>query len=208
MSNDFFKRWSEKKQQADSYYKDSDHQDSNHQEAQQLSDAAVEIEFEVETQDTERDSDKQEWLAQQEPLTNGEDENTAEQASVATLLKDAKVDKALKKAALRSLFHQPEFNVVDGLNDYDHDYAAVKDLSVDVAQTLRDWVNQEAQQNEDVESLHQETEPLVAAQQGSDDPISLDDCEEKQPTELATEQTKQTEPNTVTNNLKNPKLTS
>jgi hypothetical protein len=34
----------------------------------------------------------------------------------------------------------PEFNVVDGLNDYDHDYASVKSLSSDVAATLRNWV--------------------------------------------------------------------
>ncbi|GAL19238.1 hypothetical protein JCM19235_2661 [Vibrio maritimus] len=50
---------------------------------------------------------------------------------------------------------QPEFNVVDGLNDYDHDYSAVKPLATEVAETLRGWVK-------DVEEHLEESE-------GSDD---------------------------------------
>ena len=51
------------------------------------------------------------------------------------------LNKAAKKAALRKMFLSPEFNVVDRLNDYDHDYAAVKPLAAGVAETLREWVN-------------------------------------------------------------------
>lgn len=42
-----------------------------------------------------------------------------------------RVSEALRKAALRKLFHLPKFNVVDGLNDYDEDFrsfAALGDL--------------------------------------------------------------------------------
>jgi hypothetical protein len=60
--------------------------------------------------------------------------------SISQLLANTEVDKAVKKAALRKLFMQPEFNVVDGLNDYDHDYSAVKPLATEVAETLRGWV--------------------------------------------------------------------
>lgn len=38
------------------------------------------------------------------------------------------VSDALRQAALRKLFHLPEFNVVDGLNDYDGDYTQFEQL--------------------------------------------------------------------------------
>jgi len=78
-----------------------------------------------------------------------------EELSISQLLANTEVDKAVKKAALRKLFMQPEFNVVDGLNDYDHDYSAVKPLATEVAETLRGWVK-------DVEEHLEESE-------GSDD---------------------------------------
>ncbi|NAW60170.1 DUF3306 domain-containing protein [Vibrio sp. V38_P2S17PM301] len=49
---------------------------------------------------------------------------------------------ATKKAALRKLFLSGEFSEVDRLNDYDHDYSAVKPLSTDVAEKLREWLNE------------------------------------------------------------------
>ncbi|POF52425.1 DUF3306 domain-containing protein, partial [Vibrio vulnificus] len=50
-------------------------------------------------------------------------------------------DEAAKKAALRKLFHSEEFNVVDRLNDYDHDYkSSIGALAPNVAQTLREWM--------------------------------------------------------------------
>ncbi|MGF1720944.1 DUF3306 domain-containing protein [Vibrio kyushuensis] len=57
----------------------------------------------------------------------------------AMLLSD--VDPLIKKAALRKLFMSEEFNQVDALNDYDHDYSSVKSLTSEVAQSLREWVN-------------------------------------------------------------------
>ncbi len=96
-----------------------------------------------------------------------------EELSVSQLLANPEVDKAVKKAALRKMFMSPEYNVVDGLNDYDHDYSAVKPLASDVAETLRGWIKnvadetepqepvasaQPEQDHKDIETLHTETE--------------------------------------------------
>ncbi|NRF16191.1 DUF3306 domain-containing protein [Vibrio coralliilyticus] len=80
-------------------------------------------------------------------------EQDSEETSVAALLV-SEAESAVKKAALRKLFLSGEFSEVDRLNDYDHDYKAVKSLSTDVAAKLREWVNQdhEQEQSNDVES--------------------------------------------------------
>jgi hypothetical protein len=38
------------------------------------------------------------------------------------------VSDALRRAALRKLFHLPEFNILDGMNDYDEDYTNFEKL--------------------------------------------------------------------------------
>ncbi|MGF1749575.1 DUF3306 domain-containing protein [Vibrio cionasavignyae] len=68
------------------------------------------------------------------------DDIPIESLSMSELMTKTGLDKAAKKAALRKMFLSPEFNVVDRLNDYDHDYAAVKPLAAGVAETLREWV--------------------------------------------------------------------
>lgn len=70
------------------------------------------------------------------------DETQASDTSVASLLA-SQAEAAVKKAALRQLFLSGEFSEIDGLNDYDHDYKAVKSLSSEVAEKLRDWMNTE-----------------------------------------------------------------
>lgn len=69
-------------------------------------------------------------------------ETQASDTSVASLLA-SQAEAAVKKAALRQLFLSGEFSEIDGLNDYDHDYKAVKSLSSEVAEKLRDWMNTE-----------------------------------------------------------------
>ncbi|MGR2823413.1 DUF3306 domain-containing protein [Vibrio vulnificus] len=67
-------------------------------------------------------------------------ENKSENAPISALLA-SNADEAVKKAALRKLFHSEEFNVVDRLNDYDHDYkSSIGALAPNVAQTLREWM--------------------------------------------------------------------
>jgi hypothetical protein len=122
---------------------------------------------------------EQEQAGHQEPdsedemsLDSGGPEKTDE-LSVSQLLANPEVNKAVKKAALRKMFMSPEYNVVDGLNDYDHDYSAVKPLASDVAETLRGWIKnvadeteseeptasaQSEQEHTDIETLSIETE--------------------------------------------------
>ena len=85
--------------------------------------------------------------------TDTELEQDSEETSVAALLV-SEAESAVKKAALRKLFLSGEFSEIDRLNDYDHDYKAVKSLSTDVAAKLREWVNQDDEQENstDVES--------------------------------------------------------
>ncbi len=49
------------------------------------------------------------------------------------------VSEKLRKQALKAMFLKPEFNVRDGMDDYDLDYTDVKELSSEVAAGLRKW---------------------------------------------------------------------
>ncbi|MCV5214539.1 DUF3306 domain-containing protein, partial [Escherichia coli] len=71
--------------------------------------------------------------------------------SVAQLLV-SEASESVKKAALRKMFLSEEFNVRDGLDDYDDDYSNLKSLSQDVAETLRDWVKDKVEDEPDAET--------------------------------------------------------
>ncbi|MDF2152210.1 DUF3306 domain-containing protein [Vibrio sp. CAU 1672] len=86
----------------------------------------------------------------------------SEGISVAALLASG-AKASVKKAALRKLFLSPEFNELDGLNDYDHDYSQVKSLSAEVAEKLRDWIQEEPEEHEE----SNDAEP--SAEHSSDD---------------------------------------
>lgn len=51
------------------------------------------------------------------------------------------VSEELRKLALRKLFFLPEFNIRDGLNDYDDDFSKMPELTKAVVDKLRSWVN-------------------------------------------------------------------
>ena len=70
---------------------------------------------------------------------------TTEELSIAQLLV-SEASESVKKAALRKLFLSEEFNVRDGLDDYDDDYSNLKSLSEGVAESLRDWVKDKAEE--------------------------------------------------------------
>ncbi|WP_045464689.1 DUF3306 domain-containing protein [Vibrio hyugaensis] len=79
-----------------------------------------------------------------------------EEMSVAQLLV-SEASESVKKAALRKMFLSEEFNVRDGLDDYDDDYSNLKSLSEGVAETLRDWVKEKTEE-EPAEEATQATE--------------------------------------------------
>ncbi|MDN2483590.1 DUF3306 domain-containing protein [Vibrio agarivorans] len=72
-----------------------------------------------------------------------------QEMSIANLLV-SEASESIKKAALRKLFLSEEFNVRDGLDDYDDDYSNLKTLSEGVADKLRDWVNDKPEEEEEV----------------------------------------------------------
>ncbi|MFV8461586.1 DUF3306 domain-containing protein [Vibrio campbellii] len=93
---------------------------------------------------------------------------TTEELSMAQLLV-SEASESVKKAALRKLFLSEEFNVRDGLDDYDDDYSNLKSLSEGVAESLRDWVKEKAE-----EETPSEQEQVTENQEE----VSIDHAEE------------------------------
>lgn len=70
-----------------------------------------------------------------------------------------RVSEDLRRAALRKLFHQPQFNVRDGLDDYDEDYRSFASLGDTVTADMRfhrERLRRQAQQAEDEERSPEE----------------------------------------------------
>ena len=73
------------------------------------------------------------------------------------------VSPELRKAALRKLFHLPQFNVRDGLNDYDEDFTSFEPLGDVVTSDMRHQIEREeaearaAQERERVEAEVEQT---------------------------------------------------
>jgi hypothetical protein len=53
------------------------------------------------------------------------------------------VSEELRTEALQKLFHQPEFNVTDGLNDYDEDYTSFAGLGTIVTREMKRMLKRE-----------------------------------------------------------------
>lgn len=56
-----------------------------------------------------------------------------------------KVSEALRKKALRALFHSPELNVVDGLNDYADDLTRPEPLGDVLVHNIGHWLDEKAE---------------------------------------------------------------
>ncbi|MFA0218111.1 DUF3306 domain-containing protein, partial [Vibrio splendidus] len=121
-----------------------------------------------------------------------------EDLSVAQLLV-SEASESVKKAALRKLFLSEEFNVRDGLDDYDDDYSNLKSLSEGVAETLRDWVKDKTEEEttleeEQIIDSKDESEVLEHSESGLE--VSDNELETSKSAEI-TEQEKQLYKNTV-----------
>lgn len=117
-------------------------------------------------------------------------ENKSENAPISALLA-SNADEAVKKAALRKLFHSEEFNVVDRLNDYDHDYkSSIGALAPNVAQTLREWMKP-------VEEALTEVEP-GSATCTSDGSVAVDNNESNESIEANSDTLTQSETQALT----------
>ncbi|MAC45273.1 MAG: hypothetical protein CMI12_00260 [Oceanospirillum sp.] len=76
------------------------------------------------------------------------------------------VSEKLRKKALKAMFLSPEFNLRDGLEDYDDDFSIMPSLSEKVAASLRNWVDEKDPE----EMLDKMTETHESATE-SDEPI-------------------------------------
>ncbi|MCW4439854.1 DUF3306 domain-containing protein [Vibrio splendidus] len=121
-----------------------------------------------------------------------------EDLSVAQLLV-SEASESVKKAALRKLFLSEEFNVRDGLDDYDDDYSNLKSLSEGVAETLRDWVKDKTEEETTLEEdqvIDSKDESEVLEHSKSDLEVSDNEFETPESAEI-TEQEKELYKNTV-----------
>lgn len=74
------------------------------------------------------------------------------------------VSPELKRRALRHMFTASQYNVRDGLDDYDQDFTQMRDLSRDVASQLRSWMKRLPEDTE--ASDHSDTATLTSREQG------------------------------------------
>ncbi|WP_228481487.1 DUF3306 domain-containing protein [Vibrio fluminensis] len=169
MVTSFISRWSKRKldektkellateqtQVVDEKLEDSVNSDEALQETSQLSSSSEEA---LET----TEATQSEAVESEQP----------QEMSIANLLA-SEAEQSVKKAALRKLFLSEEFNVRDGLDDYDEDYSNLKTLSQSVAETLRDWVKDKS------EEQPENAEPVAAASspQESDTENTKDEAE-------------------------------
>ncbi|MEZ9127890.1 DUF3306 domain-containing protein [Vibrio splendidus] len=202
MATNFFSRWSQRK---------LDESTDEPLEAQQTleeteltsSDSSSEVSPEMEAAAPQ--SLESEALETNEEVNASDVQDPAPEAtedlSVAQLLV-SEASESVKKAALRKLFLSEEFNVRDGLDDYDDDFSNLKSLSGGVAETLRDWVKDKTEEEttpEEEQVIDNKTEGEVLEHSESDLEVSDNEFETSESAEI-TEQEKQLYKNTVSDN--------
>ncbi len=151
MATSFFSRWSKRKlEETTTEPADAKVVDSVESTEPETAQAHEELSTEAQALVTEAPAIETE---SQEASSEATD---PEEMSVAQLLV-SEASESVKKAALRKMFLSEEFNVRDGLDDYDDDYSNLKSLSEGVAETLRDWVKDKTEE-EPAEETTQPTE--------------------------------------------------
>ncbi len=163
MATSFFNRWSKKKLEGENVPQDE---------------PLAELDQDVVLAESETAGEPETAL---EPSTQEVESAERPETNIASLL-TSEAESAVKKAALRKLFLSGQFSEIDGLNDYDHDYKAVKSLSSDVAEKLRDWMQSDEEEMESNAQLISSDEDLakhdeVEEQTMSDSSQSVDSTE-------------------------------
>ncbi|WP_050939425.1 DUF3306 domain-containing protein [Vibrio harveyi] len=151
MATSFFSRWSKRKlEETTTEPTDAKVVDSVESTEPETAQAHEELSTEAQALATEASATETESQQASNETTD------PEEMSVAQLLV-SEASESVKKAALRKMFLSEEFNVRDGLDDYDDDYSNLKSLSEGVAETLRDWVKEKTEE-EPAEETTQSTE--------------------------------------------------
>ncbi|MEZ9556667.1 DUF3306 domain-containing protein [Vibrio splendidus] len=203
MATNFFSRWSQRKldESTDEPLEAQQTLEETELTSSEASIAASSIDVEA-SESLDRGA-----LVNESPETNEEVHasdvqdpapEATEDLSVAQLLV-SEASESVKKAALRKLFLSEEFNVRDGLDDYDDDYSNLKSLSEGVAETLRDWVKDKTEEEttlEEEQVIDNKYESEVLEHSESDLEVSDNEFETSESAEI-TEQEKQLYKNTV-----------
>ncbi|CAE6908211.1 hypothetical protein ACOMICROBIO_LMKGKHOH_02531 [Vibrio sp. B1FIG11] len=185
MATSFFSRWSKRKlEETTTEPTDAKVVGSVESTEPETAQAHEELSTEAQTLATEASA------IETESQETSSETTAPEEMSVAQLLV-SEASESVKKAALRKMFLSEEFNVRDGLDDYDDDYSNLKSLSEGVAETLRDWVKEKTEE-EPAEETTQSTE----SREESD--IESADVELAEGAEIPEEQ-KELDINTVSN---------
>ncbi|WP_399424803.1 DUF3306 domain-containing protein [Vibrio campbellii] len=151
MATSFFSRWSKRKlEETTTEPTDAKVVGSVESTEPETAQAHEELSTEAQTLATEASA------IETESQETSSETTDPEEMSVAQLLV-SEASESVKKAALRKMFLSEEFNVRDGLDDYDDDYSNLKSLSEGVAETLRDWVKEKTEE-EPAEETTQSTE--------------------------------------------------
>lgn len=140
MATSFFSRWSKRKlEETTTEPTDAKVVGSVESTEPETAQAHEELSTEAQTLATEASA------IETESQETSSETTAPEEMSVAQLLV-SEASESVKKAALRKMFLSEEFNVRDGLDDYDDDYSNLKSLSEGVAETLRDWVKEKTEE--------------------------------------------------------------
>ncbi|HAV1373324.1 TPA: DUF3306 domain-containing protein [Vibrio parahaemolyticus] len=175
MATSFLSRWSKRKLEESSQ---QDEEITPIAETEQSEDCVTALSNADESSDALNVNE----VSQSPDITANVETEKPEEMSVAQLLV-SEASESVKKAALRKMFLSEEFNVRDGLDDYDDDYSNLKSLSKDVAETLRDWVKEKVEEEPDAETA-----------QGSE--LNADDiASELNADDIASEVVEEAEPN-------------
>lgn len=183
MATNFFARWSKRKLDgAEQQQVDEDNSISQELSAQEVENQPLDTQVSesatpsIEKSNTTEASDPLgegdnarlncEETTGADPLSTEEAETQdPEKMSLASLLV-SQVEESAKKAAMRKLFMSEEFNIRDGLDDYDDDYSNLKALSQGVAETLREWVKEKPEETTEPNSeTLSDIEPEINAEQ-------------------------------------------
>ncbi|HHB1592231.1 TPA: DUF3306 domain-containing protein [Vibrio campbellii] len=151
MATSFFSRWSKRKlEETTTEPTDAKVVGSVESTEPETAQAHEELSTEAQTLATEASA-----IETESQETSSETTDPGEMSVAQLLVSEA--SESVKKAALRKMFLSEEFNVRDGLDDYDDDYSNLKSLSEGVAETLRDWVKEKTEE-EPAEETTQSTE--------------------------------------------------
>ncbi|MCW8327971.1 DUF3306 domain-containing protein [Photobacterium sp. SDRW27] len=179
MATNFFQRWSGRKLAAREDVADSTPPDTDtvvdtaevdvhiSDIKQQPSDLCLESETSAKAGGAESESGSEPDLTSEEvSLTLKDVANVTFESGVSSFMKTG-VEKSVKKAALRKLFHSDEFNYVSDMDDHTEDFSNVPTLDSNVTKQLRNWVNQAAEKIEEVADALDQSSSEGSGKKGS-----------------------------------------